>query len=342
MKILGSGCITPLGNNEHDIWNGLFQNHSPKLDCKLKLENLISPKVKRRMSRFSVLTVNAMKYAIEEIMDIYSCTPKERVGVVFTTAFGPLETNLSFSEMLIANEPDDCSPIVFSNTVHNACLGNIAIDTKITGAGTMLLGSNHFLLCEMLLNQKKADLMFAGSVEEYSRELSCSLKKNGLMSRNIGECCIVLALARDDYFTNKVSLEKNYTLYIGNNPYEVNSIEGVDTDAIKNVVDAVLKDNEVKYIFINDKSTTVGQFECQYISQKYPYVIIVDRLYYYFGNCLGADFSLKILISKLCLEHDIVPRTLFSNDNTKENLLKKIAVLSTDITGNYYGAVCSK
>ncbi|OWR33180.1 hypothetical protein CDO73_01355 [Saccharibacillus sp. O23] len=220
MRIVKTGWITPAGNDEETIWNALRMtrpNLAGPQACqepddrqgtwepegsgsgsgrgrKNALEGL--PKKGRRASRFSHLGLCAARSAIrpEWIGD----RKAERIGAVFTTAYGPLETNMEFARQMIGDEPDLCSPSLFANTVHNACLGTISMDLGIKGPSTMLLGSNHLLLTRLLLAEGKADLILAGAIEEYNEELERSLHIQGMEARRVDEAAVVLALAADD------------------------------------------------------------------------------------------------------------------------------------------------
>ena len=51
--------------------------------------------------------------------------------------------------------------------------------------------------------------------------------------------------------------------------------------------------------------------------------------------CLGAELPAKMLVAKMILEHKEIPEGLKNMDYNVEDI-KRVAVLSTDITGNYY------
>lgn len=76
----------------------------------------------RRADDFSRLAVSAAAAAVAgEISSVQDST-----GLFVGTAFGPLETNFRFLDTLADGGETQCSPTLFSHSVHNAAAGYIA------------------------------------------------------------------------------------------------------------------------------------------------------------------------------------------------------------------------
>ncbi|BFH61204.1 beta-ketoacyl synthase N-terminal-like domain-containing protein [Paenibacillus azoreducens] len=343
INIMTTGMVTPAGNDENTIWTNIIGNKTAtQLNKKISFTSVVSPGKARKMSRFSQLGLCAAVSSVNNIGDAFAQMDRNRVGAIFTTGYGPLETNLEFAKQMIQDEPDFCSPTVFMNTVHNACLGNIAMELKITGPSTMLLGSNHFMLSKLILEENKADLILAGSIEEYNEELKESLEENGLKSSDIGEASIVFGLARASKDrSDNIKLTEVVSFGLGFNPYEHITEDKVKESRLGDYLKVFFENNQVDAVIINDRTSALGQFEYEFLSDRAAKCIIIDKCNDFFGNVLGCDLGLKLLVAKLCLENNTIPPSL----NTKQlqySCFGKVAVLSTEITGNYSIAVLEK
>lgn len=298
---------------------------------------MLSTRVRRRINRFADLALKAANDCYSKVPGKYA-EDKGKTGCIFSTAYGPLETNLEFAKQIVEDEPDDCSPIIFSNTVHNACLGTIAIHMGITGPSTMLLGSNHLWLSEQMLAEGKADLMLAGAVEEYNEELQQSLSEFNNLSQPYADAAVVLALRASDKKSDGVKIKETFTLNLGVTPFENRTI---NRTVLAELLNAKLEEYGVDAIILNHSNEQIGKEEEHIIGKNFPEICRIDKYYDYFGNALGADMSMKILLAKMILEKGAIPKCLCSAE-VKPKKIERIAVLALDITGNYYVTILEK
>jgi len=327
-----------MGNEEDIIWDNLLSGRIGTLNRKVDYASPLSRKVIRRINRFSDISATAAIDCYNKLEAGTGEIDKNRVGCIFSTEFGPLETNLEFAQQIVGDDPDACSPILFSNTVHNACLGTISIDLGITGPSTMLLGSNHLMLSELLLKENKADVILSGCVDEYNQELSESLLYRGCVSQEFGEAAVVLGLEVDGKEGGKVRISNMTTLHLGSNPFENHEVE---KKLLENAVRNHIKLYDVDAVIINDPLWKIGQAEKAMIRKECPASALIDCFYDYFGNCLGADLGLKILLAKMILEREMIPVPLCSA-GAAHGSIGKIAVISANITGNYTIAILER
>lgn len=172
--ITGMNVISCNGSNLEEFWNNLNnpdKHHLEEFKLPLNIPQVISSNVARRIDRFAKLTLTSSMLALEDSSLNGQEYDPFRVGTVFNTGYGPLNSNLSFASKLISDGVDMVSPTVFAATVSNAGLGHTCINLKLKGASTMLGGSNSIGCACDLLDWGKADALFVGGIEEYCPEL---------------------------------------------------------------------------------------------------------------------------------------------------------------------------
>lgn len=105
-------------------------------------EKLINPALIRKMDMISKQAVTAAKYALADsglTIDRQNC---ERVGIIFASSTGPLETVESFYRVVIEQGAKNANPRLFPNTVMNAAAGHISLHFKIKGpTSTITIGA---------------------------------------------------------------------------------------------------------------------------------------------------------------------------------------------------------
>lgn len=338
VKVCAVGAVTPMGNSEEEIWSNLCDRKKGVLNKKVDFVSNLPAKVKRRNNRFADMAATAAIDCFNKLKEKNGIEDTNKVGCIFNTDYGPLETNLEFAKQLAKDDPDACSPILFSNTVHNACLGTIAINLGITGPSTMLLGSNHIFLSAMMLMEGKADVVLAGAVEEFNEELSKSLNAFDMIPQEYSDAAVVLAVMPEDNGVADIKVKEAITINLGVTPFEKQKI---DSEALGVLLRTKIRQYNIEAIIINNPESELGKLEKQICEQYMPSACIIDKFYKYFGNCLGADMSIKVLITKMILEKNIVPKGLYSTAIELKQI-SNMAVLSADITGNYYITVLGK
>ncbi len=337
ITICATGAVTPMGNSEEEIWDNLCKKQQGRLNQKIPYTSVLPGKVKRRINRFADMATTASEHCFQEVQKKQE-TEKGRIGCIFNTAYGPLETNIEFAKQIIQDDPDACSPILFSNTVHNACLGTIAIHLGITGPSTMLLGSNHLWMSKQMLAENKADVMLAGAVEEYNEDLANSLSMFQKRTDAYGDGAVVFALKLGEGKETDVKIKEMLTFNLGVTPFEQ---AAWDKSILTKILNAKIKEFNVDVVITNQPDTELGKAEGCVLQDNAPEVCRIDRFYEYFGNGLGTDMSMKLLLAKLLLQKGSIPECLSSGEVMPKKI-ESIAVLASDITGNYYLTIVEK
>jgi 3-oxoacyl-[acyl-carrier-protein] synthase II len=135
----------------------------------------------RRADRFSKMATLAAYDAMAE-----SGAPlenPERIGIIFSTAFGPHNTTFSFLDDILNYGDAGVSPTLFSNSVHNAAVSYISNTLKIKGpTWTITRFRDPFqqalLLAQVWLEEGRCDQVLVGAGDECGTVLDyiCSQK----------------------------------------------------------------------------------------------------------------------------------------------------------------------
>ena len=101
----------------------------------------LSARDRRRIDRLGVLAIVAAKLALRDAGLEVGPHNRTRIGVVFGTGIGPMESMEQFVRPLIQEGFEAANPAVFPNTVYNAAAGLVAIHTGAVGpASTVTTG----------------------------------------------------------------------------------------------------------------------------------------------------------------------------------------------------------
>ena len=105
VTICATGAVTPMGNSEDRIWDNLCKENPGILNNKIQYKSVLSSRVKRRINRFADMAVTAADSCYKEVQEKYK-EDKGKIGCIFNTAYGPLETNLEFAKQVVQDDPD--------------------------------------------------------------------------------------------------------------------------------------------------------------------------------------------------------------------------------------------
>ena len=107
--VTGLGALTPIGNNVQDYWNGLINGvsgaatithfdaskHKTQFACEVKnfnIENFIDRKEARKMDRYAQYAIVTAEEAVQDAGFNLEKLDKDRVGVIWGSGIGGLET----------------------------------------------------------------------------------------------------------------------------------------------------------------------------------------------------------------------------------------------------------
>lgn len=135
------------------------------------LDRFIPKSKLRRIDNFLQTALMASYLSIEDsAMEIEDRT---RVGVVFGSGYGALQTSLSFFDDLIDYGDKCASPTQFANSVHNSLVSNVSINLKLQGpcltvSALEMTTASVFSTALAWLESGTVDYVLAGVGDEYS------------------------------------------------------------------------------------------------------------------------------------------------------------------------------
>lgn len=346
IKIMGIGVISKLGNNLDEIWKNLDTNaESTDNQGKIDFESVVTKKKRRRMNRYSEMTVYTTNKALESSVINMEVLDKTKVGTIFSTGYGPMVSNLTFAEMVHEGDQDLCSPTVFANTVSNTCVGHVCMEYGFQGVSTILMGSNNIAYSSSLLRKGVADHIVTGSVEEYCEELYESFKQKEI-TRDvpIQEASVTFVLKKSD------KSSKGYCEIIETKDCNVGIyplIEKVNESRVKQNITKLLKQVaegnhfEIDLIIDSTNGSYFDALESDILIDIFGSQIPrIDNVKMFFGETLGSSCNIGLLVGAMILKKGYVPEKL--RKNIKIGHLKTILVTGYDVSGNYTATVITK
>jgi len=193
MEIVGAGLICTRGRNEEAVASEIWQPPSfievPFQDELFPVYQVSAETLKdrtvlagmRRADRFAKMATLAAHDALKN--SSLEEFPSERIGIIFSTAFGPHNTTFKFQDDIIDYSDTGVSPTLFSNSVHNAAVSYISRALKIKGPTWTVTGFDrpfeHAVeLAEAWLKEDRCDAILLGGGDEVGTvmEYICSKK----------------------------------------------------------------------------------------------------------------------------------------------------------------------
>lgn len=160
-----------------------FVGKMPEID----LKKYIPSKIIRRIDQVTKLAMSSGKQALVDSKLVITPLNAERVGVIYGTGTGPLETIEKVSRNMIIEGCSGVDANIFPNTVLNAAPGNFSITNMLKGPiSTISSGSvsclDAFIYATELLKSDQADVIVVISSDEWNEALQIGNEKLGLLT----------------------------------------------------------------------------------------------------------------------------------------------------------------
>ncbi len=214
IAITGIGVLSPIGIGREAYWEALFQGKTgfrpvtlfdtSPFHVKVAGEisdfdalSFLGKKGLRDLDRSTRLICSAAKLAIDDSRIAITEDTSHSMGVSIGTTFGSLHSISQFDRSGLIDGPRFVNPSHFPNTVINSPASQVSIKFKIKGFNTTI--STGF--CASLdavsyaadfIRLKRADVVFAGGVEELCEETFMGFHNLGYLSGTDGSepiCC---------------------------------------------------------------------------------------------------------------------------------------------------------
>ncbi len=185
--ITGLGCISPIGNNVKETWEGLLAGksgmapithfdasaHKTKFAAEVKGFDpvaLFGARDARKMDRFTQFATVATLEALAQSGLTIDDANHNRVGILIGSGIGGISTLIEQYEVLRQRGPDRVSPFLIPMMISDGAAGNIAIRVGARGPNMSLAtacasGTNALGEAAEMIRRGAADVMIAGAAE---------------------------------------------------------------------------------------------------------------------------------------------------------------------------------
>ena len=276
----------------------------------------------RRNSRYNKLACAAADQALKnagipEMME-QEGLDGHRIGTILSTGYGAAEYSSVFADSVVKGDPNACSPLLFSGSVPNSCVGQICIINRLKGFSTILAGGDPLEYASLLIRTGRSDHILAGSVEEYFPPLyeafgALDAAKGTDLSE--GAAMAVLSGHRTESTWCKVSAFGSVNL--GKSPV-IDRLED-PAAAEEKISGAMRKMNVPDAVFTAANGSWFDETENRAVRKVFP-DIPQQHPKDLFGETLGCGYMMNVLMAAAFIRSGICSRLL---------------VTGIDMTGNY-------
>lgn len=374
--VTGFGAITPIGNNAQEYWENLVKgvsgaapitlfdstNFKTKFACEVKNFNPLDhfeKKEAKKMDRNTQLGIVAAREAVSHSRIIEDNVDKDRVGVIWGSGIGGLET---FETEVLgwanSNNIPRFNPFFIPKMIADITPGQISIEYGFHGPNYATVSAcassaNALIDAKMLLQLGKADIIVCGGSE-------AAVTASGMGGFN---SLMALSTRNDDYKTASRPFDKDrdgfvlgegagciileeyeHALKRGATIYAELSGCGLSADAyhmtaphpeglgaflvMKNCLDdAGLTPDEIDHINMHGTSTPLGDIaESNAIAKllgEHAYDIQINSTKSMTGHLLGAAGVIEAIAAIGTIIYGIVPPTInhFTDDENIDSRL---------------------
>ena len=374
--VTGMGALTPIGLSVNDFFEGMINGKSgsalitgfdtSKLDtkfaCELKgfdVTKYLDRKTARRLDRYAQYAMAASMQAVEDSgIDVKNLTEEEkaRIGVIFGSGIGGIETFYNQSIINYTEGPDRISPFFITMLIPDIASGYISIHYGFRGPNYCIVSAcatanNNMIDGYMLIKNGFADVIVTGGSEAAINQIGLGgfNANKALSTRNdspetasrpfdstrdgfvMGEGAGALIL--EELEAAKKRGAKIYAEIIGiglsADAHHITAPHPEGTGAI-NAMEMALKDaginkEEIDYINMHGTSTPPGDIaETKAIKKvfgDYAYKMNVSSTKSMTGHLLGAAGAVEAIASILAINKGVVPPTInFENPDPECDL----------------------
>ncbi|MDZ7763553.1 MAG: beta-ketoacyl-ACP synthase II [Melioribacteraceae bacterium] len=185
--ITGLGVVTPIGNNLSEFWENLKKGTSgagpityfdpaafaTKFACEVKNfdpEQFMDKKAARRMDLFTQFALATAVMAVEDSKLNFDKEDRERIGVVFGSGIGGMDTLEKQIKAFFDGGPRKISPFFVPMMISDIAAGQISIRYGLKGpnyATTSACATSSHAIADafFLIQRNSADLMVTGGSE---------------------------------------------------------------------------------------------------------------------------------------------------------------------------------
>jgi len=364
--VTGLGALTPIGNNLNDYWEGLKNGvsgaarityfdpelHKTQFACELKNFNVtdfLDRKEARRMDRFSQYAMVASDEAIVDSGLIEGSFNPDRVGVIWGSGIGGLETFQDEAQGLMKSRENNSAPrfnpFFIPKMIVDIAAGNISIKYGFRGPNyatvSACASSSHALIDAFTyIRMGKADVIVSGGSEAAVNETgiggfnACmALSTN---NENAAKASRPFDATRDGFVLGEgagalILEEYEHAIARGAKIYAEIVGGGMSADAHHmtaphpeglgaiNVMKTALDDadltiDDIQYINVHGTSTPLGDVAeltaIQKVFGEKAYDLNISSTKSMTGHLLGAAGAIEAIATIMAVKDDFIPPTI--------------------------------
>lgn len=374
--VTGLGALTPIGNTAPAFWAALLEGRSgagpitrfdaskfkTQFACEVKdlnVEDFIDRKESRRMDRCTHLGLIAAEEAVADSGLEASNPNKDRVGVIWGSGIGGLDTfTEEFGNYFKGEEIPRFNPFFIPKMIADICGGYVSMKygyrgPNYTTVSACASSTNAVIDALMLIRLGKADAIIAGGSEAavspggiggFNSMHALSTRNEDYLTASrpfdkdrdgfvLGEGAAVLVL--EEYEHAKARGARIYAELVGGglsadaHHLTAPHPEGLGArNVMRNAIeDAGMKPEDIDYVNVHGTSTPLGDIaETKAIKEVFgdhAYQINISSTKSMTGHLLGAAGAAEAAVAVLSVYHDIVPPTInhFTDDPELDNKL---------------------
>ncbi len=360
--ITGMGAVTPIGNNLEEYWNALLESKSganlitkfdasqfdTKFACEIKNFDplvYIDKKASRRMDPFTQYALSTAIMAVEDSKMDMEKVDGERIGVVYGSGIGGMDTWETQHRNLLEGGPKRISPFFVPMMISDISAGQISIHFGFKGpnyATTSACATASHAIADafFLIQRGSADAMVCGGAEaaitplsiggfNAARAISTWNDKFEVASRPfdkdrngfvMGEGSGTLVLEELNH-----ALDRGAEIYaevigagLSGDAYHITAPapggEGAVRSMREALRDANLSPNDVDYINAHGTSTELNDLNetkaIKTLFSEHAYKLAVSSTKSMTGHLLGAAGAVESIATVLSLKHGIITPTI--------------------------------
>jgi 3-oxoacyl-[acyl-carrier-protein] synthase II len=374
--VTGMGAVTPLGLSVEEFWNSMMEGKSgcalikafdtsrikTKFACELKgfdAGNFMDRKTARRLDPYAQYAMAATIQAINDSgikTDSLTNEEKARIGVVFGSGIGGIQTFYTQAILNHTQGPDRVSPFFIPMMIPDIAAGFISIHYGFQGPNYGIVSAcatanNNMIDSYMLVKNGIADIMVTGGSEAAINEIGMAgfNASKALSTRNetpetasrpfditrdgfvMGEGGGALILEELEHALARGA--KIYAEVVGfglsADAHHITAPHPEGTGAILAMEMAIkqagIKKEDIDYINMHGTSTPLGDIaETAAIKKVFgdnAYKINLSSTKSMTGHLLGAAGAVEAIASILAIKNDTIPPTInFENPDPECDL----------------------
>lgn len=205
--ITGLGFFSGEGSEKEILWNKINESYvlpskydkmadkrlgsscAYDISSRINVDDYIENKKQKRLANFSKVLCIASKNALKDakINKEDSNYVPEKIGTIVTTVHGPMNVTFDYLDDLLITGPQTARPFLFQQTVNNVACGQVAIENKLKGVSSTIVGASSIAYAVSLLRKNLADVCLVAGIEELHPYIYSAYGQNGMLAIDDGK-----------------------------------------------------------------------------------------------------------------------------------------------------------